>query len=86
MGLGKTVQVITALSILYKQEQARPFLIVVPNSTIANWVREFETWAPADMRVVAYFGSAASRHVCSTHDLFTPGASPMLRAHVIVSH
>jgi SNF2 family DNA or RNA helicase len=85
MGLGKTVQVIAALSIMYKQEHARPFLVVVPNSTIGNWVREFETWGPSDMRVVAYFGSSASRAVCAENDLFTRGgANPLLRAHVVV--
>lgn len=49
----QTVQVITFLSLLYKKEGARPFLVVVPNSTLGNWAREFERWAPA-MRVVAY--------------------------------
>lgn len=34
-----------------------PFLVVVPNSTITNWVREFEKWVP-HMRVVSAVGSA----------------------------
>jgi hypothetical protein len=29
-----------------------PFLVVVPNTTITNWVREFEKWVP-HMRVVS---------------------------------
>lgn len=31
-----------------------PFLVVVPNTTITNWVREFEKWVP-HMRVVSVF-------------------------------
>jgi SNF2 family DNA or RNA helicase len=37
-GLGKTVQIISLLSILFETEKTIPFLVVVPNSTIGNWV------------------------------------------------
>lgn len=36
MGLGKTVQIITLLSTLNKDQGARPFLVAVPNSTLGN--------------------------------------------------
>jgi SNF2 family DNA or RNA helicase len=54
MGLGKTVQIVTFVSLLFKKENRLPFLIVVPNATIGNWVREFEKWAPEDLRVVPF--------------------------------
>lgn len=72
-GLGKTVQIITLLSVL-SARGSRPFLISVPNSTIGNCelrcpsserhplmmslgMREFARWAPA-LRVVPYSVSA----------------------------
>lgn len=35
-GLGKTVQIITFLTVLRNEQAARPFLVTVPNSTIGN--------------------------------------------------
>lgn len=37
-----------------------PFLISAPLSTIINWEREFEFWAP-DMYVVTYAGDKVCR-------------------------
>lgn len=45
MGLGKTLQII-ALLLLEPPEPDAPALIVCPTSLIANWVREFERFAP----------------------------------------
>ena len=45
MGLGKTVQIVTYLEHLYRVEKVhRPFLVVVPLSTVEHWRREFEGW------------------------------------------
>lgn len=43
MGMGKTIQSI-ALIAYYKEFQkiSRPHLIIVPLSTISNWIREFK--------------------------------------------
>jgi SNF2 family DNA or RNA helicase len=61
MGLGKTIQTICFLSSLFHlHELYGPFLVVVPLSTMASWLREFETWGP-DMNVVTYMGDAGSR-------------------------
>jgi len=46
MGLGKTIQVIAILLISPPSRQS-PALIVCPTSLIANWVREFEKFAPS---------------------------------------
>ena len=75
MGLGKTIQTITFLYSLYKEGHCRgPFLVSVPLSTIINWEREFETWAP-DFYVVTYVGDKDSRVVTREHELsFEEGA------------
>lgn len=39
-----------------------PFLVSAPLSTIINWEREFEMWAP-DMYVVTYVGDKDSRAI-----------------------
>uniref|UniRef100_A0AAR2KYT0 DNA helicase n=1 Tax=Pygocentrus nattereri TaxID=42514 RepID=A0AAR2KYT0_PYGNA len=63
MGLGKTVQTIVFLYSLYKEGHSKgPFLVSAPLSTIINWEREFEMWAP-DFYVVTYTGDKDSRAV-----------------------
>uniref|UniRef100_A0A674KEC0 Chromodomain helicase DNA binding protein 5 n=1 Tax=Terrapene triunguis TaxID=2587831 RepID=A0A674KEC0_9SAUR len=63
MGLGKTVQTIVFLYSLYKEGHSKgPYLVSAPLSTIINWEREFEMWAP-DFYVVTYTGDKESRAV-----------------------
>jgi SWI/SNF-related matrix-associated actin-dependent regulator of chromatin subfamily A containing DEAD/H box 1 len=69
---GKTVQTIAFLAWLAHQRNKRsnqkfshglhqlPHLIVVPVSTLANWIREFETFCP-QLNVVKYHGSQQER-------------------------
>lgn len=68
MGLGKTIQTIVFLYSLYKEGHSRgPFLITAPLSTIINWERELEDWAP-DFYVVNYTGNKDSRVVIREHE------------------
>ncbi|XP_018083448.2 chromodomain-helicase-DNA-binding protein 5 isoform X3 [Xenopus laevis] len=63
MGLGKTVQTIVFLYSLYKEGHSKgPYLVSAPLSTIINWEREFEMWAP-EFYVVTYIGDKDSRAV-----------------------
>jgi SNF2 family DNA or RNA helicase len=56
MGLGKTIQTISLICyVIEKKFNYGPFLIVVPLSTISNWVLEFSKWAP-DIKMVTYKG------------------------------
>jgi SNF2 family DNA or RNA helicase len=56
MGLGKTIQTISLICyVIEKKFNYGPFLIVVPLSTISNWVLEFAKWAP-DIKLVTYKG------------------------------
>ncbi|CAK9780669.1 hypothetical protein CC85DRAFT_293493 [Cutaneotrichosporon oleaginosum] len=72
MGLGKTIQVASFLGYLASDElQIYPSLVIVPNSTITNWVREFERWVP-HVRVVPYYGESGSRHVIAKYELYRP--------------
>lgn len=47
MGLGKTIQVIGFLAHLREVDVWGPILIVVPVSTLDNWLNEFKKWAPS---------------------------------------
>ncbi|CAG7734687.1 unnamed protein product [Allacma fusca] len=61
MGLGKTIQTIVFLNSLYREGHCRgPFLISAPLSTLLNWEREFEAWAP-ELYVVTYTGDQDTR-------------------------
>ena len=62
MGLGKTIQTIAFLAHL-KETGADPeekHLIVVPSSTMDNWRKELDTWAPG-LKVVTYWGAQDER-------------------------
>uniref|UniRef100_A0A8B9LCR9 Chromodomain helicase DNA binding protein 4 n=1 Tax=Astyanax mexicanus TaxID=7994 RepID=A0A8B9LCR9_ASTMX len=73
MGLGKTVQTAVFLYSLYKEGHSKgPFLVSAPLSTIINWEREFEMWAP-DMYVVTYVGDKDSRAVIRENEFTFEG-------------
>ncbi|KAI8376297.1 SNF2 family N-terminal domain-containing protein [Radiomyces spectabilis] len=60
MGLGKTAQVISFLGRLYEMGEKGPHLVIVPASTIENWMREFQRFCPK-LHVVGYYGTQAER-------------------------
>jgi SNF2 family DNA or RNA helicase len=62
MGLGKTCQVISFLSHLYTTGVSGISLIVVPGSTLENWIREFKKFSPS-LKILAYHGSQAERQI-----------------------
>ncbi|GAA5963733.1 hypothetical protein JCM3765_006830 [Sporobolomyces pararoseus] len=82
MGLGKTCQLITFLSYLSSVHKARPFLIIVPNSLVSNWLREFDQWAP-ELRTVAYNGDAESRRIVEQFEMFADNGD--LKTHVVIT-
>lgn len=63
MGLGKTIQTIGLVThLMEKKDNAGPYLIIVPLSTIANWELEFAKWAPA-LTVVVFKGDKKKRRL-----------------------
>ena len=61
MGLGKTLQTVSFLSILFYQRKIPgPFLLVVPLITVDAWRREFAKWVP-EMNVIVYVGNKRAR-------------------------
>ena len=61
MGLGKTIQTISLLAYLMEvKDNKGPFLVVVPLSTLSNWVNEFAKWSPS-ANVVTYKGNPQQR-------------------------
>ncbi|QIW95884.1 hypothetical protein AMS68_001402 [Peltaster fructicola] len=60
MGLGKTCQIIAFLAQLQLEAVDGVHLIIVPSSTLENWLREFERFAPS-MKVIPYYGPHTER-------------------------
>ncbi|TRM69915.1 SNF2 family N-terminal domain-containing protein [Schizophyllum amplum] len=60
MGLGKTCQVISFLAHLKEQGNSGPHLIIVPSSTLENWCREFNRFAPT-IQWVTYYDDQKTR-------------------------
>ncbi|KZV93790.1 hypothetical protein EXIGLDRAFT_645875 [Exidia glandulosa HHB12029] len=87
MGLGKTVQMTTLLGLLVKHHDAFPLLVIVPNSTLSNWLREFERWAP-NVRVVPFYGEGKSRDIIKKYELYhdyVPKGYTSSKFHVLLS-
>lgn len=61
MGLGKTLQSISVLVYMMEyQNDTGPHLIIVPKSTLSNWMNELARWAPT-LKAVKFHGDKASR-------------------------
>ncbi|CAI4230354.1 unnamed protein product [Auanema sp. JU1783] len=60
MGLGKTIQIIAFIAKLKEEKVAGPHLIVVPSSTIENWMGEISRWCPS-LKLLTYYGSQDER-------------------------
>lgn len=60
MGLGKTCQIIGFLSHLQMQKVDGVHLVIVPGSTLENWLREFARFAP-ELNVRPYYGLQKER-------------------------
>ncbi|KAL0916866.1 hypothetical protein M5K25_014413 [Dendrobium thyrsiflorum] len=68
MGLGKTVSACAFISSLYFEFRVKlPCLVLVPLSTMPNWLSEFVSWAP-HLNVVEYHGSAKARSVIRQYE------------------
>ncbi|KAF9587631.1 hypothetical protein IFM89_004463 [Coptis chinensis] len=68
MGLGKTVSACAFISSLNVEFKARmPCLVLVPLSTMPNWLSEFALWAP-NLNVVEYHGCAKARSIIRMYE------------------
>ncbi|KAL7579857.1 hypothetical protein ACA910_004869 [Epithemia clementina (nom. ined.)] len=69
MGLGKTLQSISVLVYMNEYRNVRgPHLIVVPKSTLSNWMKEITRWAPT-LTAVQFHGSKVDRERIVQEDL-----------------
>ena len=56
-GLGKTLQTISLLGYLSEFRGIKgPHLVIVPKSTLHNWMNEFKKWCPS-LRPVKFHGN-----------------------------
>lgn len=68
MGLGKTVSACAFISSLYFEFKAKlPCLVLVPLSTMPNWLSEFSLWAP-NLNVVEYHGCSKARAIIRQYE------------------
>ncbi|XP_034864254.1 probable global transcription activator SNF2L1 isoform X2 [Mirounga leonina] len=61
MGLGKTLQTIALLGYLkHYRNIPGPHMVLVPKSTLYNWMNEFKRWVPS-LRVICFVGDKDAR-------------------------
>lgn len=61
MGLGKTLQTISLIGYLkHFKNNAGPHIVIVPKSTLQNWMNEFQKWCPS-VRAVCLIGDQEAR-------------------------
>ena len=69
MGLGKTLQSISILVYMMEYRQiSGPHLIVVPKSTMSNWMKEIKRWAPT-LTACQFHGTREEREQIVTDHL-----------------
>lgn len=69
MGLGKTLQTISLLGFLRQYKGiVGPHLIIVPKSTLGNWMNEINRWCP-DITAVRFHGSQEERKKQVSEDI-----------------
>ena len=72
MGLGKTLQSISILVYMLEyQNSTGPHLIVVPKSTLSNWMNEIGRWAPT-LTPVKFHGDKTNREEIA-NNILCPG-------------
>ena len=60
-GLGKTLQTISLLGYLHEFRGIHgPHMVIVPKSTLHNWINEFRKWCPV-IRAVKFHGNQEER-------------------------
>eukprot|EP00061_Rhincodon_typus_P018907 g48283.t1 len=57
MGLGKTLQIVSFVDVLFRYTEARTVLAIVPVNTLQNWLAEFNMWLPAPETLPADYNS-----------------------------
>jgi SWI/SNF-related matrix-associated actin-dependent regulator of chromatin subfamily A member 5 len=85
MGLGKTLQSISILVYMMEYMNVNgPHLIVVPKSTLSNWMAEFKRWAPT-LKVIKFHGNKQERQQIA-EEILQPGQRDEERSwHVAVT-
>ncbi|XP_050533730.1 chromatin-remodeling complex ATPase chain Iswi-like [Daktulosphaira vitifoliae] len=72
MGLGKTLQTISLLGYMkHYRNIPGPHMVIVPKSTLQNWVNEFKKWCPT-IRTVCLIGDKDARNTF-VRDVLLPG-------------
>lgn len=62
MGLGKTLQTISMIAQLILEKETAPNIVIVPKSTLSNWVKEFKKWSPT-IEVFEFYAAHAEREL-----------------------
>lgn len=81
------MQISTFVGYLVRHYDACPVLIVVPNSTVTNWLRELAFWAPRVI-VAPYYGDFKGREVIRQYELFHEAVHEnytRLKFHVLIA-
>jgi len=72
MGLGKTLQTISLLGYMkHYRNVPGPHMVLVPKSTLGNWMNEFKKWCPT-LRAVCLIGDQETRNTF-IRDVMMPG-------------
>ncbi|KAJ9709634.1 hypothetical protein PVL29_001226 [Vitis rotundifolia] len=76
MGLGKTIQAITYLTLLkHMDNDPGPHLVVCPASVLENWERELKKWCPS-FTVIQYHGAGRTHYSKELNSLSKAGLPP----------
>ena len=63
MGLGKTVQVLSFLTLLQQQQSYLKCIIIVPTSLLLNWEKEIKRWS-SNLKYLMIKGTFEEKEEC----------------------
>lgn len=62
MGLGKSIQAIVALRVLFRMGKISNGIIICPKSVLTDWEKKLSDWAP-ELKILKIHGSQVQRHI-----------------------
>ncbi|KAE9547659.1 hypothetical protein FO519_009128, partial [Halicephalobus sp. NKZ332] len=84
MGLGKTLQTISLLGYMKHVRGAKgPFLVIVPKSTLQNWMNEFSKWCPT-IKAVCLIGTEEERKAIIDESIVTGNFEALVTSYEMI--
>lgn len=86
MSVKYSYALVSLISTIVNEYKKWPMLIIVPSTTLGNWAREFEDWAP-EIHVAVLGGTSHARKMIRDNEIFSEPKSKNgpLKVHAVIA-